>query len=210
MSDVRSLAMTSYIPKASDIYHGPWASYIGNKEGRHPVLGNDARAMLWKGGQRAMVLASFTHCQSGTDRAGCDFEVRLNHMVRAAQLFEAAGWTQDSFYVYIIDEVNAHAVQTYARNITLAIKARLPRAHIVACGDGAWAVATTPGMVDRGGALEFVDVFIPRMGTLMNTSQASIDRVKASRNGGGGKRVGWYTSGNFPDGPYALGKFLKF
>ena len=46
---------------------------------------------------------------------------------------------------YIIDEVNAHAVQAYTRNITMAIKAKLPKANIVACGDGAWTVATNAG-----------------------------------------------------------------
>jgi hypothetical protein len=128
-------------------------------------------------------------------------------MASRATLFKAAGWEESSLYVYIIDEVNAHAVATFTRNTTLAIRGLLPRAQIVACGDGAWSAALDQNMslLRRGGALEFVDVFIPRMATLMNTSAAATAAVRALS-----KRVGWYTSGNFPAGPYALGLTVEY
>jgi hypothetical protein len=56
------------MPAASGIYHGPWASYAGAREGRHPVYGQAQRAALWRAGQRVMVIAAFTHCQSGWDQ----------------------------------------------------------------------------------------------------------------------------------------------
>ena len=75
----------------------------------------------------------------------------------------------------------------------------------MACGDGAWQAALSTGALLPGGALELVDVFIPRMGTLMNTSAVSTQRVRDA-----GKVVGWYTSGNFPDGPYALNLVVEY
>jgi hypothetical protein len=152
-----------------------------------------------------MVIGSFVHCQSGVNRPGCNFEQRLNSTVAAAALFIASGWEMASLYVYIIDEVNEQAVLTNSRYISSAIKARLPEVQIVATGNPAWAAALTPGAVDKGGALELVDVFIPRMVGLVNTSMADTARVKAA-----GKRVGWYTSGNFPDGAYALGTTVEY
>ena len=96
-------------------------------------------------------------------------------------------------------------LQAHTRNLTTLVRAQLPHAKIVALGDGVWAAALTPGVIGPGGALELVDVLIPRMSTLMNTSVASTQRVKAA-----GKLVGWYASGNFPDGPYALNLMVEY
>ena len=126
---------------------------------------------------------------------------------------------------YMVDEASFHG--DLWRNTSRQIKARLPRVQVVVCGNPAFAAVAggqpgnsiIPGaplqpsnfsQLEEGGAYEFVDLFIPRMATFVNTSVEVLERIRASKSPVGiHRRVGWYTSGD-PGGYNSLNTMMEF
>lgn len=208
-SSFAELLLDHRMPAATSIYKGVWPSFINQTSALHPTPGS--LEALWQRGQRAIVLQSFCDCThiDGFSRRGCEYEERVSEMMRTAQLLTAAGWAEDAFYVYLLDENDAHET---VRNVSQHVKQLLPRATTVVLGDNAFPREgiTYPGIymnlsqLEPGGWLEFVDLFIPRVATYAANLTGSVAAVKAK-----GRRVGWYSSG-VPAGSAGLNTFAEY
>eukprot|EP01050_Picozoa_sp_SAG11_P013334 SAG11_NODE_1549_length_4701_cov_1.707518_2_plen_237_part_00 len=195
---MQELLLDHRMPAGSGIYHGLWAS---NMENSTVYPDNLARLrQLWERGQRQLVVGALTDCQMNTShcrgpRLGLD--ARLGWMMRAAEVAMAAGWPEENLVIYVMDELGPEHIHTVWAPMGIAPKARalLPRAKIVACGDGAFEVAQENGGIAlrRGGIFEHVDLFVPRMPTYANTSADVLASIR-----GMNKTIGWYTSGATP------------
>ena len=219
--------MTDHRMPTSGIYHDNYMD----------ISDIAALKALWTAGQRLVIVAAFTDCQSPTvppySGSGCNFEKRMTRMVEVANAYKAAGWPEENLYVYMVDEASFHA--ELWRNTSKRVKDKLPSAQVVVLGNNAWialaggcvgaanGVAVTCPAVDwmppnltqleAGGAYEYVDLFIPRMATFVNTSKATITAIRMTKTSGSpvnvNRRVGWYTSGA-PAGTHALNSFAEF
>lgn len=197
------------LPAGSGIYHGMWSSNLGNST-EYPDNVGRLRG-LWEQGQRSLIVGALTDCQMNASQCQgpkLGLEARLGWMMHAAAQATAAGWPQQNLYIYVMDELgpeNIHGVWG-PMGITAKAHALLPHAQIVACGDGAFAVAQENGgrELRAGGVLEHVTLLVPRMPTYANTSEAVLEAIRATR-----KKVGWYTSG-IPQGDFALNLFTEY
>lgn len=206
---MQELLLDHRMPAGSGIYHGMWASNMENSTAYPDNIGR--LRSLWERGQRQLVVGALTDCQMNTSHCQgprLGLTARLGWMMRAADAAMAAGWPQENLMIYVMDELGPEHIHGIWAPMLIAPKARalLPRAKIVACGDGAFSVAQENGGVALrpGGILEDVDLFIPRMPTYANTSADVLASIRSAN-----KTIGWYTSG-IPQGDFALNLFTEY
>ena len=208
-SKFTDLLLDHRLPSASGIYHGMWSSYGSDSGGgaSHPDHYPSGLNDLWERGQRAVVLEGLTDCQGGLNKIGCMLEYRIAQVKALAARATAQGWSQENLFVYIFDEVGPSSVNAVGRILSSRVKAVCPKCQVVACGSAVFnMLAADPTVYEKGhgGALELVDVFIPRLADYANASKTLLATLRAA-----GKRVGWYVSGA-PAGDYALNFFVEY
>jgi hypothetical protein len=186
-----------------------WSSYAEDSGGgsSHPDHYTDGLKNLWDRGQRAIVLEGLTDCQGGLNKTGCELEYRISQVKALAARATAQGWSEENLFVYIFDEVGSSSVNAVGRILSSRVKSVCAKCQVVACGSAVFSMlAADPTVYEkgRGGALELVDVFIPRLADYANASKLLLATLRAA-----GKRVGWYVSGA-PAGDHALNFFVEY
>eukprot|EP01043_Picozoa_sp_COSAG02_P065041 COSAG02_NODE_9690_length_2139_cov_10.556373_1_plen_492_part_10 len=194
-SKFTDLLLDHRVPSGSGIYHGMWGSYAGDSGGgaSHPDHYIDGLKNLWERGQRAIVLEGLTDCQGGLNKTGCELDYRISQVKALAARATAQGWSEENLFVYIFDEVGPSSVNAVGRILSSRIKAVCANCQVVACGSAVFhMLAADPTVYEKGqgGALELVDVFIPRLADYANASKTLLATLRAA-----GKKVGWYVSG---------------